>query len=181
MNIIFLDIDGVLNYNSFFNDERDALINSFNEKYFKDKKIFDFEDFDLLAERSMLSIDISKLEMVKELALEINYDIVIISSWRNIEYYSFIEEKLKERGLQVVGRIEDEIKEDYITRYDRGMGIRNYVASNDVDDFVILDDETRDYDESLLKRLIQTNSEIGISKKDIERVKLMCNNKQKIK
>lgn len=181
MNIIFLDIDGVLNYDKFFTDERNILIDNFNKENFKDKKIFDIEDFDLLADRSMLSIDMSKLEMVKELALEINYDIVIISSWRNLEHYNFIEERLKEKGLRVVGRIEDEIEKGYSIIYDRGMGIRKYIATNGVDNYVILDDEVRDYDEVLLKRLIQPNPEIGISEKDIEKVKSICNRKQKLK
>lgn len=178
MNIIFLDIDGVLNSDEFFDEERNKIIKKFNEEKFENKHIGAIDDFDLLVDYAMLHIDINKLEMVKELSKEINYDVVIISSWRENPYYDFIEERLKELGLPIVGRIDDKIVSEHesytVITYDRGMVIRDYISSNNVNNYVILDDETRDYDDKQLKKLVQTNYKIGISTNDVDKVKKMC-------
>ena len=179
MNIIFLDIDGVLNSDEFFDDERHKIMKEFKETKLNNKNLTAIDNFDLLVDWTMLRIDFLKLEMVKVLSKETKSGIVMITSWRNLEFYDFIENRLKELELPIVGKIEDEIKKDYITRYDRGMGIRNYLANNNVLDYVILDDETRDYDDTLLKKLVKTNPELGLTDNEVKKIKSMFTSKTK--
>lgn len=177
MNIIFLDIDGVLNSDEFFNEERLKIIEEFNSTKLNNKNLYMIDDFDLLADWAMLRIDFSKLELVKELANITDSNIVIISSWRTLEFYPFIEQRLKELGLPIVGKIEDEIKKDSFIRYDRGKGIKDYLKNKQVNNYIILDDETRDYDKILLNRLIQTDYRVGLTIKNINKSITMLSKK----
>lgn len=74
-NIIFLDIDGVLNSNKYF----DSISN---------KECINPVD------RLMLDIDVSKVKILLEVINKTNTKIVITSSWRRMKLYPYIKERL---------------------------------------------------------------------------------------
>ena len=141
-NIIFLDIDGVLNYKDFFKEMKSIRVNY--SKYLNDdvtKKIL----------IKLLDIDYNKLNLLKELIDETNSSVVITSSWRNLTIYPFLEEYLINMGIPIIdttkyldGRREIEIKE--------------YFYTHEVDNYLIIDDDLfKTYDEELFSHFIHTN------------------------
>lgn len=130
-NIIFLDIDGVLNSDKYF----DSISN---------KECINPVD------RLMLDIDTSKVKLLLEVINKTNAKIVITSSWRRMKLYPYIKERLVSMGLPVVG-------ETPFLEGQRGEEIRAYLADNQVDNFCIIDDEVfKDYQE-LEDNLVITN------------------------
>lgn len=138
-NIIFLDIDGVLNSDKYF----DSISN---------KECINPVD------RLMLDIDMSKVKLLLEVINKTNAKIVITSSWRRMKLYPYIKERLVSMGLPVVG-------ETPFLEGQRGEEIRAYLADNQVDNFCIIDDEVfKDYN-TLEDNLIITNFyEDGLTK-----------------
>ena len=140
--IIFLDIDGVLNCDD-----------TFAEKY-EEKRLFckflENSDYNL-AKIDMCDIDFYKLQLLKYITLETDAKIVISSSWKNLRVYTLIEEILINKGLPIIG----------VTPYihnKRGAEIRKYLSENEVNDFIIIDDDIfDDYDDELLNHLVKTD------------------------
>ena len=148
MKVIFLDFDGVLNDNNYFDRAQEKI-----EKFKKDTNFEDnwYDDFDLCADKLMLHFDPEKLTLLKELTEATDSKIVIISSWREMIEYPFVEKRLKDYGLPIIGRTVDHNR-------DRGKGIRNYLKIHkEIDDYIILDDETREYQEEELRHLVKTD------------------------
>ena len=138
MNIIFLDIDGVLNYLNYFKYIHNQVIN-YNKTNINN----------ILTK--LLEIDINKLLILKELCLITNSKIVITSSWKILNNYPKIEEYL----IKYIPIIDT-------TKYlynQRGLEIKNYLKNHpEITNYVILDDDIfPDYDEELLYHLIHTN------------------------
>ena len=132
-NIIFLDIDGVLN----------------SDKYFS--SIEDKEDTytDPVA-KLLLDIDMTKVKLLLKVVRISHAKIVISSTWRRMKLYPSIKEALINIGLPIVG-------ETPFLAGQRGEEIRAYLADNQVDNFCIIDDEVfKDYQE-LEDNLIKTN------------------------
>ena len=144
-NIIFLDIDGVLNSDKYF----DSISN---------KECINPVD------RLMLDIDMSKVKLLLEIVGRTNAKIVITSSWRRMKLYPYIKERLVSMGLPVIG-------ETPFLEGQRGEEIRAYLADNQVDNFCIIDDEVfKDYQE-LEDNLIKTNFyEDGLTKEHANEV-----------
>lgn len=144
-NIIFLDIDGVLNSDKYF----DSISN---------KECINPVD------RLMLDIDMSKVKLLLEIVGRTNAKIVITSSWRRMKLYPYIKERLVSMGLPVIG-------ETPFLEGQRGEEIRTYLADNQVDNFCIIDDEVfKDYQE-LEDNLIKTNFyEDGLTKEHANEV-----------
>lgn len=121
-NIIFLDIDGVLNSDKYF----DSISN---------KECINPVD------RLMLDIDVSKVKILLEVINKTNAKIVITSSWRRMKLYPYIKERLISMGLPVVG-------ETPFIEERRGEEIRSYLLENRVSNYCIIDDEVfKDYKE----------------------------------
>lgn len=121
-NIIFLDIDGVLNSNKYF----DSISN---------KECMN------LVDRLTLDIDVSKVKILLEVINKTNAKIVITSSWRRMKLYPYIKERLISMGLPVVG-------ETPFIKGRRGEEIRSYLLENRVSNYCIIDDEVfKDYKE----------------------------------
>ena len=121
-NIIFLDIDGVLNSDKYF----DSISN---------KECIN------LVDRLMLDIDVSKVKILLEVINKTNTKIMITSSWRRMKLYSYIKERLISMGLPVVG-------ETPFIEGRRGEEIRSYLLENRVSNYCIIDDEVfKDYKE----------------------------------
>lgn len=146
MNIIFLDIDGVLNsQNYFIENHKDILLFS---KAYSNK---DNNELEYLIKRQIMDIDYNKLQLLKEIIYETNAKIVISSSWRNLYIYPLIEDYLINKGLPIIGTT------PYI-RGKRGEEIRTYLKENpEIKNFIILDDEIfKDFNE-LENYLIKTD------------------------
>ena len=121
-NIIFLDIDGVLNSNKYF----DSISN---------KECMN------LVDRLMLDIDVSKVKILLEVINKTNTKVVITSSWRRMKLYPYIKERLISMGLPVVG-------ETPFIEGRRGEEIKSYLLENRVSNYCIIDDEVfKDYKE----------------------------------
>ncbi len=135
INVIFLDVDGVL-----------------NNRFSTSRCI------------GMLGIDDDKVERLAKIHRSCNCAVVLTSTWKTDWYQTDIEDlppmgqylvkKLHKYNISIRGKTdEDEWKH-------RGKGIKNWIESCDipVKSFVILDDETFDYEaEGLMPYLVKTN------------------------
>ena len=80
-----------------------------------------------------------------------NSKIVLISSWINTKIIILIEDYFNSLGIPIEGKIDTETCV-------RGLGIKKYLEENQVDNYIILDDEIFDsYDDELKFHLIHTN------------------------
>lgn len=154
-NIIFLDIDGVL-----------------NGQY---SKIYKKNDEDL---------DCKKAQLLKELVRKTNSKIVLSSSWKNNwegtrrrkKLLSFLSRnglKLYDITITHSGNNYEIIYDDsavYEKDYDRGQEIIEYINSHKVDNYVILDDIIS-LGKELDKHLVVTKYYYGngLSKKDVKK------------
>ena len=142
MKVIFLDIDGVLNYLDYF-----IKINDNRLIYNKLLKEIDYK-----LQRKLLEVDMNKLCMIKEICDRTNSKIVVTSSWRHLEIYPLIEDYLIKKGIPVIDTTE------YINSM-RGMEIKDYLENHpEITNYIILDDDIfPDFDSELLFHLIHTN------------------------
>ena len=134
MKIIFLDIDGVLNSDEYFDKIKNLNINGIEN-----------------------DIDVSKIVLLKKSLDETGAKIVLTSSWRYTRKAQALKQLLLSYGIIVdcTPFIDNE----------RGIEIKKWLQEhNDVQDFVILDDEIFDsYDEKLMEKLIKISDTNGIN------------------
>lgn len=157
MKAIFLDVDGVLNSDEYFDSVSDSDDDSIENE-----------------------IDMDKIKLLKEAVDLTDAQVVLSSSWRYTRKAQSLRELLIENGIvtDVAPFLQNkrglEIKS----------WLKN---NPDVDDFVILDDEVFDsYDDFLLSKLIKTSDSNGkgfgrgLLPKDVDKiVKQLGNNKNK--
>ena len=157
MKAIFLDVDGVLNSDEYFDSVSDSDDDSIENE-----------------------IDMDKIKLLKEAVDLTDAQVVLSSSWRYTRKAQSLRELLIENGIvtDVTPFLQNkrglEIKS----------WLKN---NPDVDDFVILDDEVFDsYDDFLLSKLIKTSDfngkgfGRGLLPKDVDKiVKQLGNNKNK--
>lgn len=145
MNIIFLDIDGVLNCQKYLMNNHDKVI-----EFYK-RHGNNINSIDLLVERQMYDIDLEKVKILKDIIDSTNAKVVITSSWKKLEIFPYVICELKNMGIPVIGNTSD-------NGSNRGFGIKKYIDQNNIDNYVILDDEVfNDYDLELLSRLVKTS------------------------
>lgn len=102
------------------------------------------------------------LELLKQIVGSTNAKIVLSSSWRISDKTKlFIENKLKEYGMSIMGSTPD-------LGSSRGEEIKSWLReTNDfIESFVILDDDS-DMDEYTRTKLVQTNRDIGLQETDV--------------
>lgn len=154
MRVIFLDIDGVLN----FNGCRDKI----GGIYF---------------------VNDNKIKLLKEIIDRTDAKIVLSSTWRfgwfdrdygmntvHAEDFTKLQEKLKEFGIEFLSRT-PRTQEGH-----RGNEIKQWLDKWNgevVDKFIIIDDDSdmKPY----MNRLVQTSFEHGLTQKDVERAVKMLN------
>ena len=141
MNIVFLDVDGVIN-------SRNKLIEVY-KKTGKPHSLYNYP-FDELC-----------LNYLKEIIEETNSFIVVTSTWRKDEEgKKILLEELDKYGLlnRVIGYTE-------ILNTTRGLEIKSYLEKNkNIINFIILDDDTTKSD--LDEFLIKINGQTGITSKE---------------
>jgi hypothetical protein len=146
MNIIFLDIDGVLNS---WKDLEFELENN------PDADIY----INTIFERPTL--------LLKEIINKTDAKIVLSSSWRIVHFEKAIT-LLKKYGIRIYDRT------PYLGTI-RGKEIKTWLTDNDyVDSFVILDDDADM--EDLIDNLIKTNNYYGLQEEHVEQAINMLNN-----
>ena len=140
MNVVFLDVDGELTYSDYENDET-------------------------------AHIDIEKVKLLKEICDRGNAKVVISSSWRGFsnghkpKIYFTLLKILEENGIEVIGdtpHINTEFEDQSMPRVSindldniphckikygtgRAAEVQKWLSENDVENFVILDDEDFDW------------------------------------
>lgn len=143
MNIIFLDVDGVLNS-----------INSLITAYKKDKRPHSGFDY---------PFDDNALKNLKKLVNKTNAYLVITSTWRKfLEGKKILLNELKKYGLdtRVIGYTD-------VLNKERGEEVKDYLAKmNGFVNFIILDDD--DDFCGLEEYLIKTNYQSGLTKMDVD-------------
>ena len=146
MNIIFLDIDGVLNTD-------------------KTCAVYDNETI----------VEDDKLLLLKKLVEETQSKIVLVSTkkdyWEKKDknkqglYGAYLDKKLSEYGLKIYDKtIDDGIH--------RGLGVLAWKSKNNVRNLVILDDDDEGYD-AITKTfyLVNISSKNGLTEQDLEKAK----------
>lgn len=134
MKVIFLDIDGVLNSDEYFDKIKNLNIQGIESE-----------------------VDVEKIKLLKKAVDETGANVVLTSSWRYKRNAQYLKELLLNYNIYtdstpfIQNKRGLEIKQ----------WLANH---SDVEDFVILDDEVFDsYDESLIKKLIKISDSNGHS------------------
>lgn len=157
MKAIFLDVDGVLNSDEYFDSVSDSDDDSIENE-----------------------IDMDKIKLLKEAVDLTDAQVVLSSSWRYTRKAQSLRELLIENGI--VTDVDPFLQNK--RGLEIKSWLKN---NPDVDDFVILDDEVFDsYDDFLLSKLIKTSDSNGkgfgrgLLPKDVDKiVKQLGNNKNK--
>lgn len=147
MKVIFLDVDGVLNSDEYIKGTIKSNIQGI-EKH----------------------VDVEKIKLLRQAIDQTNAKVVLTSSWRLTKMAQELIKLLITYGIYADST-------PYI-RNERGLEIKQWLADNqNVEDFVILDDEIFDsYDEGLMKKLVKIsngnghNFGEGLLPKDIDEI-----------
>jgi hypothetical protein len=148
-NIIFLDIDGVLNYDYWYHSEEYANL-EFDAEY---------------------DIDPKCVNLINKLCEECNASIVISSSWKINNYYK---SRLERAGLKyILDKTPDLI---YLGKgnYSRGEEIDLWLDLHKVDNYVIIDDVDA-FTENQQLHFVKVNSSVGFDEYDYNLAKNILN------
>lgn len=153
MNVIFLDVDGVLNYSG---------CAARCGRY--------------------LGIEDEKVKLLARLVEATGAKIVLVSTWKENWYTepnkhkqdylaNYLDEKLSVAGLTVL----DKTPNEYDWYLGRGEGIVVYIHTHDVKRFVILDDNQFDYDGcDLTDFWVKTDDNVGLTEENVlQAIKIM--------
>lgn len=144
MNVIFLDIDGVLNCGSYLKE-----IHNDVKELVKNKSNYNFEEYK--TKRLMIKIDVNRLKILREIIEATGSYVVIISSWKSLRDFPLVERELINMGIPIIGSTDGRGS-------NRGEGIKKYLSENNVTNYIVLDDSIfDDYDSEIISRLIQTS------------------------
>ncbi len=139
--IIFLDFDGVLN-------SRQSLIENNGNRLFYGRR--SKENLELLAKWALSYYDYEKIQILKNICERTRATVIPISAEVESIYWPLVEEKLTLMGLPI-----SSVRPKNMSR---GTFIASYVAENDVDEYIVFDDEIfEDYDEDILDHLLKTD------------------------
>lgn len=144
MNVIFLDVDGVLNCDNTM--ER-----------------FGF---------ATIGIDPQKVQLLRDIVIATQSEIVLVSSWKTMWNHEkllqrplgdYLDKQFGQQGLYVFDKTID-------NGANRGHGIQHYLNTHDIDNWIILDDEIfSDYDEcDCMPHLVKTEWETGLTEEHVQ-------------
>ena len=147
MKVIFLDVDGVLNSDEYFDKIRKKNIDGIESE-----------------------VDVEKIKLLKQAVIQTGAKVVLSSSWRHTKNG----EQLKE----LLATFEIYTDRTPYLQNKRGIEIKQWLINNEnIEDFVILDDEIFDtYDDILMSKLIKVsngdgrNFGEGLLQKDIDEI-----------
>lgn len=144
-NIIFLDIDGVLNSGRYFSE-----VSAEKRKFYEDNK-HNRNNIDDRVSYYMLEINEYNLNILKSIIEITNSKVVITSSWKFINLFDEIVSRLVCMGIPIIDKTID-------SGSNRGEGILNYVKEHNIDNYIVIDDEVfKDYNDTILSRLVKTS------------------------
>lgn len=169
MSVIFLDIDGVLNSDSYFDDRKEE-ISKFNHENFQTHNIFATNETGKLVEWGLLRIDPFEVELIKKLSEVTKSSIVLISSWSELSFYEDIIDRLKDLGLPIIGYV------DGSTTY-RDFGINEYINRNSHMDSYVIVDGGSGIEYSNIDKVVITDSDNGLTISDCEYIKAILDRK----
>lgn len=131
MKVIFLDVDGVLN----------------SDEYFDRIQNLDIEGIES-------EIDINKVKLLKKAVDATGARVVLSSSWRYTKNALALKKLLADYGIRITDLTP-------VVENKRGLEIIKWLENNDnVEEFVILDDEVFDsYDSGLMEKLVKVSKE----------------------
>ena len=131
MKVIFLDVDGVLN----------------SDEYFDRIQNLDIEGIES-------EIDINKVKLLKKAVDTTGAKVVLSSSWRYTKNALALKKLLADYGIHITDSTP-------VVEHKRGLEIRTWLENNNnVENFVILDDEVFDsYDSALTEKLVKMSKE----------------------
>lgn len=147
MNIIFLDIDGVVrtdNSDKFWSNLLNTKIpiSVFERKF--DKK---------------------SISILNEIVYYTNAKVVISSSWKNNFSLNELKDIFKKEGFN--GEVIDVTK----CLYNRGEEIQEYLDTHNINKYVVIDDNIKDIRNHInSKRIIECDSYIGLSGVNVENI-----------
>lgn len=132
MKVIFLDIDGVLNSDEYFEKTTNLNIQGIESE-----------------------IDVTKIELLKKAIDETGAKVVLSSTWRYLRKVQYLKELLSHYGISITDSTP-------FLENKRGLEIKQWLVNHpEVEDFVILDDEVFDfYNQGLLEKLIKMSDGI---------------------
>ena len=153
MKVIFLDFDGVLNSQQYFM-ARSEKIEEFRLINYNKRT-----DIPVMLERQMLDIDLHNLENLIKIIKKTHAIVVVTSSWKVLTIFPLLAERLGHLGVPIIGVTDDD-------GINRGLGIKTFLETHDINNYIILDDDIfPDYDDELLEHLIKTSFyENGLTK-----------------
>lgn len=151
MKVIFLDIDGVLNSDEYFEKTTNLNIQGIESE-----------------------IDVEKIKLLKKAIDETGAKIVLSSTWRYLRKVQYLKDLLSHYSISIMDSTP-------FFENKRGVEIEQWLVNHpEVEDFVILDDEFFDfYERGLLEKLIKMSDGIdsngysfgeGLLPKDIEEI-----------
>lgn len=150
MKVLFLDIDGVLNSNEYVKTDR----------YLKKEQGVGFPDCDL---------DENAIKRVNHICEKTGAKIVISSTWREMNdcIPSLIRNGLKIKVIGLTPCLDRKTESGVWMAKTRGQEIQAWLDKNEVDEYVILDDD-KDMLDSQLSNFINTNYLYGLTEEDVE-------------
>ena len=163
MNIIFLDIDGVLNSSRYF-----SKIANIKNNFYKDDK-HDLNSIEDKVNYHMLDINEYNINILKSIIENTNSKVVITSSWKFMGIFNNIVSRLIGLGIPIIDKTIDK-------GINRGEGILNYVKEHNVNNYIVIDDEIfDDYNDIILSRLVKTSfDDNGLDEKaKVKAIKLL--------
>ena len=163
MNIIFLDIDGVLNSGRYF-----SKISNIKNNFYKDDK-HDLNSIEDKVNYHMLDINEYNINILKSIIENTNSKVVITSSWKFMGIFNNIVSRLIGLGIPIIDKTIDK-------GINRGEGILNYVKEHNVNNYIVIDDEIfDDYNDIILSRLVKTSfDDNGLDEKaKVKAIKLL--------
>lgn len=173
VNVVFLDVDGVLNHDRGYKlVTKDGL-----EKYIQIPGTY---DKGIVTKNGYKGIEDQFVENLKQIVdSQENVQIVLSSDWKN-DFTDdmqpvikdgepdaesvYLIEKLEQHGLHLAGKTSDK-SSGIIVSSGRGAGIRQYLATHNVRNYVILDDwKYNDFTNELLSHFVHTDNTEGLTK-----------------